>query len=127
MGRRCACREQIEVLVDTFPSQSIDFFGALRSRVYDNAVREYIEQQGLEKLAKGILVSSRTQFEFDTPSMDLVRTPVAPCLPLLPVLPPLAALIRCSASPAASMTSCLLHAALAVQSTNTPVKALCRA
>ena len=30
---------QIEQIVDTFPSQSIDFFGALRSRVYDNAVR----------------------------------------------------------------------------------------
>jgi hypothetical protein len=70
---------QIETLVDTFPSQSIDFFGALRSRVYDNAIREYIEDKGLDKLAKGILVSQRENFEFETPTMDLVRVPVAAC------------------------------------------------
>jgi hypothetical protein len=75
-------RSQIETLVDTFPSQSIDFFGALRSRIYDNAVREYIEDKGLDKLGKGILVSTREQFEFDTPSMDLVRSasPVTACV-----------------------------------------------
>lgn len=66
-------RGQIEILVDTFPNQSIDFFGALRSRVYDNAIREFIERQGLEGLGKGILVSTRTNFEFETPRMDLVR------------------------------------------------------
>ena len=66
-------RGQIEYLVDTFPAQSIDFFGALRSRVYDNAVREFIEEKGLDNLAKGVLVSTREKFEFDTPRMDLVR------------------------------------------------------
>lgn len=40
----CACSPQVsrgdvEVLVDTFPGQSIDFFGALRARVYDDKVR----------------------------------------------------------------------------------------
>lgn len=29
----------VEELVDTFPGQSIDFFGALRARVYDDKVR----------------------------------------------------------------------------------------
>ena len=74
-------RSQIEILVDTFPAQSIDFFGALRSRVYDNAIREFIENQGLDGLGKGILVSSRTNFEFETPKMDLVRPrpPRRPC------------------------------------------------
>lgn len=66
-------RGQIEYLVDTFPGQSIDFFGALRARVYDNAVREFIESKGLEGLGRGVLVSERENFEFPAPSMDLVR------------------------------------------------------
>lgn len=33
----------IETLVDTFPGQSIDFFGALRSRVYDDLVRDWVK------------------------------------------------------------------------------------
>jgi hypothetical protein len=32
-------RQQVEQLVDAFPGQSIDFFGALRARVYDDKVR----------------------------------------------------------------------------------------
>lgn len=64
-------RGDVEYIVDTFPGQSIDFFGALRARVYDSAVREFIEQQGLEQLGKGVLVSSREGFEFPAPSMDL--------------------------------------------------------
>lgn len=40
--------EDIIELVDTYPGQSIDFFGALRSRVYDDAVREYIAKIGIE-------------------------------------------------------------------------------
>ena len=31
--------KEVEQLVDTFPGQSIDFFGALRARVYDDKVR----------------------------------------------------------------------------------------
>lgn len=42
---------EIEQLIDTFPSQSIDFFGALRSRVYDEQVREFINQVGLNKVS----------------------------------------------------------------------------
>ena len=30
--------KDVETLVDTFPGQSIDFFGALRARVYDDKV-----------------------------------------------------------------------------------------
>ena len=31
-------RADVETLVDAFPGQSIDFFGALRARVYDDKV-----------------------------------------------------------------------------------------
>jgi hypothetical protein len=75
-------RSQIEYLVDTFPGQSIDFFGALRARVYDSAVREFIESKGLEGLGKGILVSARENFEFPAPSMDLVRPAFSFCTSL---------------------------------------------
>ena len=32
-------RAEVETLVDAFPGQSIDFFGALRARVYDDKVQ----------------------------------------------------------------------------------------
>lgn len=35
-----AYRRDVEHLVDSFPGQSIDFFGALRARVYDDKVRQ---------------------------------------------------------------------------------------
>jgi len=42
---------EVEQLVEKFPSQSIDFFGALRSRVYDEQVRNFIHQVGLNKVS----------------------------------------------------------------------------
>ena len=33
-------RGEVETIVDNFPGQSIDFFGALRSRVYDDKVND---------------------------------------------------------------------------------------
>lgn len=41
----------IEQLIDAFPSQSVDFFSALRSRAYDEQVREFIYQVGLDKVS----------------------------------------------------------------------------
>lgn len=41
----------VEQLIDNFPNQSIDFFSALRSRAYDEQVREFIHQVGLEKVS----------------------------------------------------------------------------
>lgn len=41
----------IEQLIDTFPNQSIDFFSALRSRAYDEQVREFISQVGIDKVS----------------------------------------------------------------------------
>lgn len=48
----------METLVDTFPGQSIDFFGALRARVYDDKVREFVKDLGVENIGKR-LVNSR--------------------------------------------------------------------
>jgi hypothetical protein len=39
-------RNDVETLVDAFPGQSIDFFGALRARVYDDKVSSEWEWLG---------------------------------------------------------------------------------
>ena len=58
-------RLDVETIVDTFPGQSIDFFGALRARVYDDKARHF------------------KQFFFPN---RLVR--MEPCEPHLPPSPP---------------------------------------
>ncbi|KAI6675102.1 hypothetical protein NL676_003008 [Syzygium grande] len=41
-------KEDTVKLVGTFPGQSIDFFGALRARVYDDEVRKWVAEIGVE-------------------------------------------------------------------------------
>jgi len=48
----------VERLVDAFPNQSIDFFGALRARIYDDLIREFVASTGIENLS-GKLVNAR--------------------------------------------------------------------
>merc|ERR1711869_95461 len=45
----------VERLVDAFPGQSIDFFGALRARIYDDKVREFVIANGIENLGKQLV------------------------------------------------------------------------
>ena len=54
-------RADVETLVDAFPGQSIDFFGALRARVYDDKVRvgAFSREQpwrGLLQRVRGLLL-----------------------------------------------------------------------
>jgi hypothetical protein len=44
-------RSEVERLVDAFPGQSIDFFGALRARVYDDKVRQDEGRAGQPQLS----------------------------------------------------------------------------
>ncbi|KAF5833834.1 Rubisco activase [Dunaliella salina] len=64
-------RADVEQLVDNFPGQSIDFFGALRSRVYDEMVRNFIAEVGLENMGKRLVNSREGKVTFDKPSMTL--------------------------------------------------------
>lgn len=48
-------RREVENLVDTFPGQSIDFFGALRARVYDDMVRQWITDTGVDKIGQQLV------------------------------------------------------------------------
>lgn len=63
-------RGDVETLVDTFPGQSIDFFGALRARVYDDMVRKWIAEQGVEKIGTS-LINTRQKVSFPKASMTL--------------------------------------------------------
>merc|ERR1712157_309300 len=45
----------IERIVDEFPGQSIDFFGALRARVYDDMVKDFCANIGIENLGKRLV------------------------------------------------------------------------
>lgn len=61
----------IEKLVDSFPNQSIDFFGALRARIYDDKVREFVIDTGLENLSKRLVNSREGPPKFDKPYMAI--------------------------------------------------------
>ncbi|GAB2224595.1 hypothetical protein Droror1_Dr00005357 [Drosera rotundifolia] len=66
-------KEDIIKLVDTFPGQSIDFFGALRARVYDDEVRKWIANVGVEKIGKRLVNSKEGPPTFEQPKMTLEK------------------------------------------------------
>ena len=47
--------EEIAEIVDSFPGQTIDFFGALRARVYDDRVRQFVSDTGIENIGKRLV------------------------------------------------------------------------
>lgn len=64
-------RGDIEKLVDQFPEQSIDFFGALRSRLYDEQIRRLIEDVGLDRISQRVVNSTERPPEFRRPDFSL--------------------------------------------------------
>jgi hypothetical protein len=63
--------KDVEILVDTFPGQSIDFFGALRARVYDDQIRKFIVDTGIENLGKRLINSKEGAVVFEKPVMSV--------------------------------------------------------
>ncbi|XP_027940699.1 ribulose bisphosphate carboxylase/oxygenase activase, chloroplastic-like [Vigna unguiculata] len=63
--------DDIVKLVDTFPGQSIDFFGALRARVYDDEVRKWVSNVGVEGIGKKLVNSKEGPPTFEQPKMTL--------------------------------------------------------
>jgi ribulose bisphosphate carboxylase small subunit len=64
-------QRDIEKLVDTFIKQSIDFFSALRSRIYDEQIRNFIHQVGFERISRRIVNSTEKAPEFQKPNFNL--------------------------------------------------------
>jgi ribulose bisphosphate carboxylase small subunit len=61
----------IAQLVDTFPTQSIDFYGALRARLYDEQVQKFIDEVGIAKLSMRVVNSTAAPPEFRPPDFSL--------------------------------------------------------
>jgi ribulose bisphosphate carboxylase small subunit len=64
-------RTDIEKLVDTFPSQPIDFYGALRSRLYDEQIQRLIQDVGIERISLRVVNSAEAPPEFRKPDFSL--------------------------------------------------------
>jgi ribulose bisphosphate carboxylase small subunit len=64
-------RGDIEKLVDRFPDQSIDFYSALHSRLYDEQVRQFIQSVGIERVSQRVVNSAEKPPEFRKPSFSL--------------------------------------------------------
>ncbi|MDX1977604.1 MAG: AAA family ATPase [Pseudanabaenaceae cyanobacterium bins.68] len=62
---------EVEQLVQMYGEQSIDFFGALRSRLYDQQIREFIARVGLERLSTTLVNSDRPLPQFYPPQFSL--------------------------------------------------------
>jgi hypothetical protein len=61
----------VERLVDAFPGQSIDFFGALRARIYDDKVREFVIAHGIENLGKQLVNRRDGKVEMEKPFINV--------------------------------------------------------
>ncbi|HEY9611712.1 ribulose bisphosphate carboxylase small subunit [Allocoleopsis sp.] len=66
-------RQQIEQLVDAFPGQPIDFFSALRSRIYDEQILQFIQKIGFERVSSRIVNSAEEPPTFPKPNFSLSR------------------------------------------------------
>jgi ribulose bisphosphate carboxylase small subunit len=64
-------RREIEQLVDTFVNQSVDFFSALRSRIYDEQIRDFVHQVGFERVSLRVVNSADKPPEFRKPNFSL--------------------------------------------------------
>ncbi|XP_070020699.1 ribulose bisphosphate carboxylase/oxygenase activase 2, chloroplastic [Nicotiana sylvestris] len=65
--------EAVIKIVDTFPGQSIDFFGALRARVYDDEVRKWVSGTGIEAIGDKLLNSFDGPPTFEQPKMTVEK------------------------------------------------------
>lgn len=61
----------VKALVDTFPNQSIDFYSALHARLYDEQVRQFIQEVGLSRLSLRVVNSTEPPPEFRSPDTRL--------------------------------------------------------
>ncbi|MGF1492551.1 MAG: ribulose bisphosphate carboxylase small subunit [Microcoleaceae cyanobacterium] len=61
----------ITQLVKTFSQQAIDFFSALRSRIYDEQVRNFIHQLGIDRVSSRLVNSVETAPDFQRPNFSL--------------------------------------------------------
>ncbi|MFQ4136498.1 ribulose bisphosphate carboxylase small subunit [Nodosilinea sp. PGN35] len=62
--------QDVTRLVDTFPTQAIDFFGAVRAQIYNEQIRDFIYDVGLENVSRSV-VNTTTPPSFRQPDFSL--------------------------------------------------------
>lgn len=65
--------QQVEQFVDTFINQSIDFFSALRSRIYDEQISNFIHKVGFDRVSLRVVNSTEKPPEFNKPDFNLSK------------------------------------------------------
>lgn len=60
----------VEMLVDTFPNQAIDFYGALRAQIYDEQIIDFIQRVGIENVSRNV-VNTKTPPSFKKPDFRI--------------------------------------------------------
>lgn len=63
-------RGDIEILVDTFSNQAIDFYGALRAQIYDEQIIDFIHRLGVENVSRNV-VNTKTPPSFKKPDFRI--------------------------------------------------------
>ncbi len=66
-------KADIVALVDKFAEQAIDFFSALRSRIYDEQIRKFIHTIGIEQVSKRLVNSVEEPPGFQNPNFSLAH------------------------------------------------------
>jgi len=64
-------RHHIVQLVEAFPDQAIDFYSAVRSRLYDEQIRNFIQDVGLEQISRRVVNPKDPLPEFHKPDFSL--------------------------------------------------------
>jgi ribulose bisphosphate carboxylase small subunit len=64
-------RRDLDTLIDHFPDQSIDFFSALHSRLFDEQIRQFIHQVGIERISQRVVNSAEAPPDFHKPDFSL--------------------------------------------------------
>ena len=62
--------QDVTMLVDTFPHQAIDFFGAVRAQIYNEQIRDFIDAVGIENVSRSV-VNTLTPPTFRKPDFTL--------------------------------------------------------
>ncbi|MBW4481501.1 MAG: ribulose bisphosphate carboxylase small subunit [Tildeniella torsiva UHER 1998/13D] len=62
--------QDVTLLVDTFSTQAIDFFGAVRAQIYNEQIRDFIYSVGLENVSRSV-VNTTTPPSFRKPDFSI--------------------------------------------------------
>eukprot|EP00741_Cyanophora_paradoxa_P003786 tig00000718_g3680.t1 len=64
-------REDVRELLTRYPGQSTDFIGAIRARMYDDSIMQYIKQVGVSELGKRLVNAKDPLPTFEKPKLGL--------------------------------------------------------